>query len=37
VAKWIILGICGLNLVVVAGIAWGAMGGISNELLGLLR
>lgn len=32
-AQWVILGICVLNLLVVVGAAWGAMGGISNELL----
>ncbi len=32
-ADWIILGICILNLVILVGTAWGAMGGLSNELL----
>lgn len=32
-AQWFILGICALNLLVVVGTAWGAMGGVSNELL----
>jgi CubicO group peptidase (beta-lactamase class C family) len=35
VADWIILGIGILNLMVVVAPAWGAMGGIQNELLGL--
>jgi hypothetical protein len=33
VAQWIILGISMLNLLVVAGMVWGAMGGMQNELL----
>jgi CubicO group peptidase (beta-lactamase class C family) len=33
IANWIILGICVVNLLVTVGLAWGAMGGISNELL----
>jgi hypothetical protein len=33
VAHWIILGISILNLLFVAGTAWGAMGGLTNELL----
>jgi CubicO group peptidase (beta-lactamase class C family) len=32
-ADWIILGISILNLLILVGTAWGAMGGISNELL----
>lgn len=32
-AYWIILGISIVNLLFVAGIAWGAMGGLTNELL----
>jgi CubicO group peptidase (beta-lactamase class C family) len=32
-ANWIILGICILNLLVVAAAVWGMMGGIPNELL----
>lgn len=34
VASWVIVGVCLLNVLVVAGIAWGAMGGgMANELL----
>lgn len=34
VANWVLAGVCLLNLLVVAGIAWGAMGGgMANELL----
>lgn len=34
VANWVIASVCLLNLLVVAGIAWGAMGGgMANELL----
>jgi hypothetical protein len=32
-AAWIILGVSILNLLFVAGTAWGAMGGLTNELL----
>jgi hypothetical protein len=32
-ALWIILGICVLNLLVVAAAVWGMMGGMPNELL----
>jgi hypothetical protein len=33
-ANWVIVGVCLFNLLVVAGIAWGAMGGVmANELL----
>jgi hypothetical protein len=32
-ASWIILGICVLNLLVVAAAVWGMMGGMPNELL----
>ncbi|MBI5033939.1 MAG: serine hydrolase [Chloroflexi bacterium] len=34
VANWVLVGVCLLNLLVVAGVAWGAMGGgMANELL----
>jgi hypothetical protein len=33
VAHWITLGISILNLLLVAGMMWGAMGGMPNELL----
>jgi CubicO group peptidase (beta-lactamase class C family) len=34
VANWVIVSVCLLNLLVVAGVAWGAMGGgMANELL----
>jgi hypothetical protein len=32
-ARWIILGICVVNLLLVVGTAWGIMGGLQNELL----
>jgi hypothetical protein len=32
-AYWVILGICLLNLLVVAAMVWGAMAGLQNELL----
>jgi hypothetical protein len=32
-AHWLILGISLLNLLVVGGMMWGAMGGMQNELL----
>lgn len=34
IANWVLVGVCLLNLLVVAGVAWGAMGGgMANELL----
>ena len=34
IANWVMVGVCLLNLLVVAGVAWGAMGGgMANELL----